>query len=470
MIRPVFVSPGLQIARLFHFAIVMLPLIAAGCVSFTLPEERPKPTPGLPVWDVQEITEHLRFLNGSEAAGRATGTQGYAWAAAYGAARMQEFRLQPAIGDEFRTIFGSPLNYPVDATLRAVGTDSLLFLPGIHFLPDGRSDTGSIQVQEIILSPNPDSLFIGVDEHGLPAAAALTEQEATTELLTILRDAGLRNVVIVGHLAPVPAPEPVEDLLVMQVTLQTAGLLFGSTEDRLLSLLQSRRTTTIRLPRVVVQSVTTDYRTLAGAINTMGYVVGKHPIHSKELVIVCTDMDAVGQLIGIRTIDFKHFGGGTAALLEVARHYGHVTRHWVLPDRSIMFAIWSGARIGHTGLRTYLEHPTWALDRTAAIIYIGLDREEMPAVRELLEPYDVTVFFVSDSLEPLHQFDAVLLPNVVPNRVLAELNLPTWERPDINLSAIIDTAAANARQMAEEAHMLVQRLSTIRSEDTMMVR
>ncbi|MEX0748091.1 MAG: hypothetical protein WD275_08840, partial [Rhodothermales bacterium] len=85
--------------------------VSGGCAAFAVPEEPPTPTPELPVWSVSETDDHLEFLNDPSTGGRATGTQGYARAAAYVAARLHDFRLQPAL-DDFRVVYGTSINHP----------------------------------------------------------------------------------------------------------------------------------------------------------------------------------------------------------------------------------------------------------------------------------------------------------------------------------------------------------------------
>ena len=61
--------------------------LGAGCRSIALPVAPPRSTPLRPLWSNESLREHLEFFNGSDVAGRATGTSGYATAAAYVAAR-----------------------------------------------------------------------------------------------------------------------------------------------------------------------------------------------------------------------------------------------------------------------------------------------------------------------------------------------------------------------------------------------
>ena len=73
--------------------------LGAGCRSIAVPTAPPRSTPLRPLWSNESLREHLEFFNGSDVTGRATGTSGYATAAAYVAARMGEFGLQPALAD-----------------------------------------------------------------------------------------------------------------------------------------------------------------------------------------------------------------------------------------------------------------------------------------------------------------------------------------------------------------------------------
>lgn len=434
---------------------VLLVLCWGGCAALTVPEEPPRPTPLDPVWSPGELRDHLRFLNSSETDGRATGTQGYARAAAYVAARMQEFRLQPAVGGDFRVIYGAPINYPLAAALYATGADSLFLRPGLDFLPDGRSDAGRVQVNTWVAWADTTRPLPAWPEPDAAVGVLLPARLATEAALRKLRARGARLALIVGDLRPHLAVAPVEGLAAAQVTPEAAALLLREAPARLSAWLAAggpaRHT-----DRDVHLRVETDYQRHLGAINILGYVAGKHPVHARELVLVCADLDAMGNFAGVRTLDFAHFGLGTAALLEVARNAGAVSRVWSVPDRSLLFAVWSGGRIGHAGLRAFLETPTWALDQVRAVIYVGLDPAEQPAVEALLAGYGLPLYALPPPAEPLYRPATVLLPAPAGRR--DPRPRPAVAPPD--LSAILDRAVLDARALADTTYALAMREAT----------
>ncbi len=128
-------------------------VLGAGCRSITVPEAPPRSTPLRPLWSNASLREHLVFFNGPDVTGRATSTSGYARAAAYVAARMGEFRLQPALAGNAQVIYPTPINAIRAATFLAVGSDTLSFYPGVDYLPDGRSDSGQVEISMLVIDP-----------------------------------------------------------------------------------------------------------------------------------------------------------------------------------------------------------------------------------------------------------------------------------------------------------------------------
>ncbi len=430
--------------------------LGAGCRSIAVPEAPPRSTPLRPLWSNESLREHLAFFNGSDVAGRATGTSGYATAAAYVAARMGEFGLQPALAGNARVIYPTPINEIRAATFLAVGSDTLSFYPGVDYLPDGRSDSGQVEISALVIDPG----GLADAAPALPGSAVLLPaQKASTDYLQGLRDAGARVALLVGALAPRPATFPVRGLIVAQVLPETAMGLMRTTRANLNA--QLRRTERIvwRLPRAVRLRVETQALPGAGALNILGYTPGKHPARAEDLVIVCTDLDAVGTFAGVPTLDTAHLGVGAAALLEVAQQYAFFARFESLPERSVLFAVFSGARQGHAGLRAYLHHPLWALDHTRAVVYVGLDPTDEPAVRSLLAAYDLPLHAVAPPPDTLGARGVVLLPARRPprRRTLRPSGEEAFRSDPPRLSDLIDAGVVSARQMAEAVHTLLLR-------------
>lgn len=431
-------------------------VLGVGCQSIAVPEAPPRSTPQRPLWSDESLREHLQFFNGSDVEGRATGTTGYATAAAYVAARMAEFGLQPALGGNARVVYPAPINEIRGATLLALGSDTLQFYPGVDYLPDGRSDSGQVEISTLVVDPG------GLDEAGSVAqgsAVLLPAQAASTDYLLGLREAGVQAALLVGALTPRPERFPVPGLIVAQVLPETAMGLMRTTRANLDARLRRAERFAWRLPRTVRLRVEALASPRAGAINIFGYTPGKHPTLANELVIVCADLDAVGAFAGVPTLDTVHLGEGTAALLEVAQQYAFFARFESLPQRSIMFAVFSGAWQGHAGLRAYLRHPLWVLDQTRAVVYVGLNPSDEPAVRSLLADYDVPLHVVAPPPDTLGARGVVLLPERRPprRRTFRSSDEETFRSDPPRLSDLIDVGVINARQMAEDVHALLLR-------------
>ena len=320
------------------------------------------------------FAEHLRVLMQTEAVRRPTGSMGYARAASYVADRMAEYGLQPALGDEYRTLYYTPLNRPVGLRLLAAGTrDTLRMVPGRDALLDGRSDSGRVVIDRLagplaeVAEPIPARV--------LPAA------EASAERLRELARSGTRVVFVAGELAPTTATHPVRGLLVVRVTRSALAQLAGIPASVVASLADGDAVR--QLPRPIHVHVVGDFQPVTGAINLLGFVPGKHPVLKNELVIVGADLDALGGTAATEVIDGVHMGEGTAALLELAELYGIYSRYWTFPERTILFVVWSGAREGHVGFQAFLQHVPWANEKIRHVVYIGLE-EEVEAVEAAL--------------------------------------------------------------------------------------
>ena len=424
-----------------------------GCAAVAPSEEPdpPAPTSATPPWDEDALAEHLRFFNSEEVGGRKTGTQGYARAAAYAASRMGAYGLQAAFGDDYRSVYQTSVNYPRSATLQVVRPDTVRFYPGIDFLPGGRSDVGEIRFEEVVA---------GADAAWQPSrgdVALLRAEQAQTGRLQALREAGARAALVVGDLRPRPASQPVQGLPVVQVTLRTAAQLLDTTQADVTALLREggRRA----LPHPVRLRVSATNEPLAGALNVVGYVVGKRPDLAREAVLVCADLDAAGPFAGVRTLDLDNLGTGAAALLEVARREARLARYLTIPERTVIFALWSGARLGHAGLEAYLRIPTWPLSQIEAVVYVGLEADEVPTVEALLAPYDLPLYAVEPQDEAPYTDRLVLMPDAALLQLARERDgsEAAPEPPDVRLSERLREARPVARRLAERTHELVLR-------------
>ncbi len=453
--RPFRFSIGLLLALLLLLGAVQ----AMGCQSLSVAEEPPRSTPEQPLWSDEALREHLRFFNGPDVEGRATGTSGYAMAASYVAARMAEFELQPVLAGTAQIVYPTPIN-EIRASLFtfADAESDTLFYPGVDFLPDGRSDSGRVEIHTLMMGPgSPAEAATALQQPG--TALLIPTHAATTDSLAALRRAGAQAVLVVGALAPRPAPRPVYGLMVMQILPETAMRLMRTSRTNLMAQLSRDTRVARRLQRSVRLRVETQALPVTGALNVLSYAPGKHPARARELVIVCTDLDAVGTFAGVPTLDAAHLGTGTAAMLEVARQYAYFARFATVPERTLLFVVFSGAQLGDAGLRAYLNQPLWALDQTKAVVYVGLDSAHEPAVRDLLASYDLPLFAVAPPPDTLAAAGLFLLPDRRPprRRTIRSRDEEPFRDDPPRLSDLIDAGVVSARLMAEATHALLLR-------------
>ena len=266
--RPLRVFIGLSLALLLLLGGVQ----AMGCQSLSVTEAPPRSTPERPLWSDEALREHLRFFNGPDVEGRATGTSGYASAASYVAARMAEFALQPALAGNAQVVYPTPINEVRAATLTLadVDPDTLLFYLGVDFLPDGRSDSGRVEIHTLLIgSSSPAEAIAAFQRPG--RALLLPARVATTDSLVALRNAGARVVLVVGTLSPRLALRPVHGLMVVQILPETALRLMCTSRANLAAQLGRGTHVARRLPRPVRLRVETQALPVTGALNVLSY-------------------------------------------------------------------------------------------------------------------------------------------------------------------------------------------------------
>ena len=441
--------PTKKSTALWYVCTLVLFLLS-GCVSIEVDEEPVRSSPLRPVWSELEIRRDVRFFNEPNIASRTTGTRSYVLASAYVASRMSATRLQPAVGTEFDKLYPTSVNYPLSLRLSALGRlDTLLFIPGVDVLPDGGTSGGTVTSDRVALRPDTLTTLMGL-------VAVWPDTEVTPERLARMRQKGAAAVFSVGALRPYRVPEPWEDIIVLQVTERTMGRLLGVGSLTVRRLLRRSSDEIRRLPRAIRLEVEVEARRMVEGINIMGYVPGKVPPRSDELVVVCADLDAIGDMGGARVIDRAHDGAGTAAVLELARQYELFSEFLTIPDRTLLFAVWSGARTGHAGLRDFLDKPVWDSDRIRSLIYVGPDPADTTQLRTLIgqKGWRFHMVMPPDSLAPAPE--PIVLPAEPWMEVLRELR-PEEVPPDPDLSEFYRRAEGAALGMVDSAHRLILR-------------
>ncbi len=346
------------------------------------------------------MLEHLRFLNGSDVGERRTGSPGFAAAAAYASAQLHG--LQPGMAGSHLIQYRSPVH-----TIRSAALGSAV--EGVDFLPDARSDSGQVAIESVAFATG------ALSESGtqVDAVVAADGKMADADFLT-LAARGVRAVILVRALDARPVARAKGGMLVVQVTPAAAENLFHLESA-------SGLNEVYRLPEPIILNVDAQQNAEARATNVFGFLAGKHPTLSSELVLVCADLDGPGSL-----------GIGAAALLEVAQRYRLFSAVHQFPQRTLLFGIFSGARHGNAGLEDYLELPLWPLEKTRAVLYVGVEPGNRAGIRMMLESVGLEVRFMETPPEP---------------------------RADSRTGPILRVAAEDGLRMAERTHALLRSLA-----------
>ncbi len=354
---------------------VILLLILAGCAPIQEQLQEQRPTPLTPLISPVEIDLHLRALNDPNTAGRATATQGFLQAAQYVADRLKETLVQPIADPEYFYPYSVSINLPVRADLVQYLTDSLqMFQPGVDFLIDGRTALDSARFHRVMLRPTLQT--------ATPPVVMLPATEADSSILYRLRQNGVRAALLVTDtLQPALAPAPIDSLMLAQITPSAAARLLQLPESLFELHLLTVRNQLVVLPGVAELITAAAYFPHTDAYHVGGYIAGKHPEYARELVIVTTDMDGLGNYPGWGMFHPDYPGTRAAALLEVIRNTGSYSPYLQIPERTILFLFLSGARIGDQGLRAFLQALTWEKRQVRALIYVG----PRPSTRRYLE-------------------------------------------------------------------------------------
>ncbi|GAB5521288.1 MAG: hypothetical protein RhofKO_35390 [Rhodothermales bacterium] len=368
-------------------SVLLLALLGLGaCNAFRIPAPPARPTPDRPIWNSDEVQGHLTLFNAPEQAGRATGTLGYANAAAYVGARLREFGFQPRQGSDFRVLYPTPVHLPRAVELLSLGADTVRYAPGRHMLLDGRTDSVRVRLSRwargSATSGSPDVVVV------------LTPEEATDATLLQLAEDGIRATwIAVPNLSPSVSSTHFDKVGVVQVQQAALARLLGLSEVELAQAL-ARPTGGGVLPRPVVLSTRIQRQANGTGINLVGYLSGKHPGLRGEAVLVCTDLDGLGSIEQAQITDRTHSGLATAALLEMARQVGAVSDYSTFPERTLIVGVWSSARSQHQGLDAFLRKPGWPTAAIQQVLYLGAQPADTLVLRQRFQQAGLPVLFL----------------------------------------------------------------------------
>jgi len=187
-----------------------------------------------------------------------------------------------------------------------------------------------------------------------------------------------------------------------------------------------------------------------------GYVGGKHPPVATEAVLVCADLGGSGSAgTPAAAANADSSGSGSpnaaapeaveaAALLEVARVYGLAAQYTLMPERSVIFTLWSRGPDDDplAGLREYVHRPTWRLDAVRAVIYVGLPARLRPDARALLAEHGIALY-IAHAPSPAPSATAPPRPASPSDTASAD---------DANAASQERAAVLRARRLAQRVH------------------
>ncbi|MFW5972494.1 MAG: hypothetical protein ACOCTG_00765, partial [Bacteroidota bacterium] len=374
-------------------------------------------------------------------------------AAQYVASRLRGYGIQPVMHSDYRMKFSMPINRVESAQLASVGRDSTEMALGYDFWPDGRSDSGRVAVNFVHVAPSGTMQPLQEARSRAVMISASMAQRNTLEDLAARR---FDLILIVGELRPVAASQPVAGSLIIWITPAVAAWMVGLSDERFEALWADGEPVLRALPRRLHAAVTTRRIPSAAAANVAGFVAGRDPQLSRDLVMVAASLDAPGTVAGERAIDYRSYGTGLSAMLEVARNEVAIASRWTHPMRSLLFVALSGSRTDVAGLRQLFANPPWEVERIRALIYIGLRPEDEPAVRAVVEALDIRLEVIPVPAEPLFERRYVFTGERSA-RARSPVRTPGVPYRSPDTAAILSRAVDVSLEMAEETGRLVHR-------------
>jgi len=416
--------------------VIGVSLVAVFSLAACAPtQDRRQDRRGEPVWSEEAMRRHLRAFN-RRPGERVTGSRAYRKVAKYAAKRLRAYGVQPALAKGLLIPYDAPSNMTY---VLSVSSPTGAFVTGVDVHPHAATDSGRIEASTASIVPrgaSPASVRRLVLTPGGDGAASLRQ----------LRRAGARAVLRMGDLTPRKHRASVPGVVAAQITPSAARRLLGISEAQLERYLTGEEAAVWSMAESAQISVRAEERKAEDeAVNVVGYVAGRQPRYIDEAVLVCADLDALGDVGGVSVRDFRSFGIGAAAMLEAVRNVAVVAPIARATERSLIVAVWSGSQQGHRGLRAYLQDPLWSVDTTRAVYYVGLSPEEEPAVRSMLAERGM-------ELRPIrYDADSLFAPSryLVPSAERRERAVEAPDPPNPNREAVIERGAGMARELSE---------------------
>ena len=385
--------------------LVSAPLITTGQIS----------TPAI---TADELRAHVKYLASDELEGRGSGTEGNRKAALYIADHMREYGLKPA-GDsgtyyqsfDFISAVKLGRNNRCSIEGAAVGTDTQTLTLDTDFRPLGFTTNDSITAPIVFVGYGisaPDDKFDeykDIDVNGKIIVALRYGPDGSSphsqfykytsfrDKARTAREHGAKAIIII----PGPIDEAEDELIklsydqsfassgIMAVSMKRAVIepLFKA-QGKELKTVQEQINDTKEPQPIELTGISMSLNAEVDFVkertaNVIGYLQGNDPKLKDEVVIVGAHFDHLGYggpgsgslVPDVREI---HNGAddnasGSAALMELEQAFA--TERTNL-KRSLLFIAFSGEELGTLGSAYYVNHPSFPLDRSVAMVNMDM--------------------------------------------------------------------------------------------------
>ena len=394
--------------------IIALALIAGACFQAFSQQQIGLSAPKTPASELRQI---IQYIASPELGGRRSGEPGNVKAAEYIANEFRHNEIDPA-GDDGTyyqkfTFMASVSPGPHNACSATIGSHTLTFTLDTDFrtLPFSSDTTLNAGVVFVGYGISADSLkfddYASVSAKGkiaiilryTPESKSKENRFRAYESLYrktfIAREKGAIGVIVVT------GPEDEEKPGLMKMALdrdfRSAGIpainLKSTLVDSLIKLAgikkqlrsiqkeisEGQKPVCFELPRVKIRVQTNMVKEFKSTANVLGYIEGSDPSLKDQIVIVGAHFDHLG-MGGEGSGSLKpdtvaiHPGAddnasGTAALLEIAKYLSSERSHL---RRSVLLTSFTGEELGLLGSAYYVNHPTYPLQNTVAMINLDM--------------------------------------------------------------------------------------------------
>jgi len=357
--------------------------------------------------DGQKALSHVLFLASDAMKGRRSGTPEYEKAAAYVAAKMKEYGLQPGgnKGSYFQQVpFKNWTGFEPPTRLEIVSPQRRVYFAGRErdFQPIPGTGSGIVRAEPVFAGYGVTADKISWDDYKdlnvkgkfvlvMPDGPKALEEPARKDWtlfkkLKLAAEKGAAGLIEMdlsdpqhpsldfrrrfAQLTPGTCPA---GFIVLRAGRNFLDDLFyvgrRSWRDAVSKTLRLGKPFHLTLDGVIIEA---EAHFVAGerrAPNVLGILPGADRRLKNEAIIIGGHLDHLGVgLDGFIDNGADDDAASAAVLLEAARV---LAARRFMPRRTIIFASWAGEELGLVGSRYYTEHPLIPLDRTAA--YLNID-------------------------------------------------------------------------------------------------